>query len=432
MRHYSALGLWALTQGVAGAATTTVIPDFVRTYAPLVFLDQNEAFFPSDIGAQVSNTSPEVNFTTPSNIPPNLSLDDLDVINSLDNCVDTQSCNIFLTSKTDITKNPPYLTGVIPDTTSFETVGAISCAVIVHDHGNSIVDAFYMYFYAFNQGLQIIGQVQGDHVGDWEHNAIRFQDGKPISVWYSQHNSGQAFSYDALSKNGVRPIVYSAVGSHANYAVPGTHAMVQPIPGGPIMNISSITLNDFTSAGAIWDPILSAYFYTYTPTSATNGTFVPEDPSFPVSWLHFLGRWGDKQYPDSDPRQQDLLNLHLSFKFEDGPTGPIAKSLNRSDICPDGTTGGCTTSSALPAVSGSSIPVTVTRTAPATATGTSTGPGVTATGSSGGNSNGTVSGTGKGPVPTASPTEFPSAAGHIQVVMSIMSLPFMMMMLLLA
>jgi hypothetical protein len=54
-----------------------------------------------------------------------------------------------------------------------------------------------------------------------EHNMIRFTNGTPQAVWFSQHASGQAFTYNALEKKGKRPIAYSGNGTHANYAVKG-------------------------------------------------------------------------------------------------------------------------------------------------------------------------------------------------------------------
>jgi hypothetical protein len=94
---------------------------------------------------------------------------------------------------------------VKPDS-SGKTNGAVSCAIIVNDHGSGLVDAFYMYFYAFNYGGTYFGFTIGDHVGDWEHNMIRFQNGNPQAIWYSQHNNGQAFTYSATEKynNGLR------------------------------------------------------------------------------------------------------------------------------------------------------------------------------------------------------------------------------------
>lgn len=33
---------------------------------------------------------------------------------------------------------------------------------------------------------------------------IRFRDGRPEAIWYSQHATGQAFTYDAVEKEGPR------------------------------------------------------------------------------------------------------------------------------------------------------------------------------------------------------------------------------------
>lgn len=136
------------------------------------------------------------------------------------------------------------------------------------------------------------------------------------------------------------------MGTHANFAVPGIHTR----------SIGSVLINDTASAGYLWDPILSAYYYTYFPSS---GSFASSDTSTPVSWLSFLGRWGDKQYPDSDPRQLNFLNLGISWRYESGPTGPLDKDLDRKEVCP-GDGNACTTLSALPAlVTGSEVASTV-------------------------------------------------------------------------
>jgi hypothetical protein len=107
----------------------------------LVYLFSKDPYRPSDIGAQVANTQPEVNFQVVSGGQYNLS--NLDQLNSLG------GQNVCLTSKVDITTNPTWLKGVTPDSTG-KTNGAVSCAIITTDHGNGLVDAFYMYFYAYN------------------------------------------------------------------------------------------------------------------------------------------------------------------------------------------------------------------------------------------------------------------------------------------
>ena len=98
-------------------------------------------------------------------------------------------------------------------------------ALVVNDLGNGTVTAFYMYFYNFNEGNVVLGTDAGNHVGDWEHNAIRFENGVPQSVWFSQHASGEAFTYDAVEKQGKRVVAYSAKGTHANYGTAGVSAI---------------------------------------------------------------------------------------------------------------------------------------------------------------------------------------------------------------
>lgn len=180
-----------------------------------MWLHSTETYFPSDIGAQVSNTKPEINYAavTPSQSP--LTLDNLNSSLSSFNGGD-----LYLTSDVDPTTNPAYLNGVKPNPS---TGSAKSTAIIINDKGNGQVDAFYMYFYAFNYGTTVLGQLIGNHIGDWEHTMLRFQDGKPTYMWFSQHDNGEAFTYSCLEKDdaGVRPYAYSANGSHANYAISG-------------------------------------------------------------------------------------------------------------------------------------------------------------------------------------------------------------------
>ena len=274
---------------------------------------------PSDIGTQLAHTKPEDNFTVVANAPSPLTLDNLNTLNGLD------GANIYLTSVDDITQNPAWLNGVAPDSTG-KTNGAVSTAIIVNDHGSGLVDVFYMYFYAYNRGNVLLGQEVGDHVGDWEHNMIRFQNGVPSQVWYSQHSNGEAFTYSCLEKQGVRPIAYSANGSHAVYAIEGKHDHTIPD-----LNLPNGILDDYTDQGKLWDPTLSAYSYSY---DVNTNTYTPYDSSYPVNWLYFVGKWGDQQYPNSDPRQKEILGISLTAKYTGGPTGPEDKQLNRTQVCP--------------------------------------------------------------------------------------------------
>ena len=76
--------------------------------------------------------------------------------------------------------------------------------LVVVDKGHGIIDAFWFYFYSFNLGNVVFNVRFGNHVGDWEHSLVRFQHGKPKAVFFSEHNFGEAYSYDAVEKIGKR------------------------------------------------------------------------------------------------------------------------------------------------------------------------------------------------------------------------------------
>jgi hypothetical protein len=269
--------------------------------------------------AQILNTAPMVNFTAIDVTQSPLTLDNLDSLNSYGN----DGKNVYLTSLLDVTTGPKWLNGVVPDS-SGKTNDATSCALIVNDHGSGLVDVFYMYFYAYNQGNTVLFHELGDHIGDWEHNMIRFQDGVPQQVWYSQHSNGEAFTYTTVEKERVRPISYSARGSHANYAIAGTHDHTIPD-----LNLPRGLIQDYTSKGRLWDPVKSTYLYTY---DAETASFHSADGESPVGAMYFKGQWGDQQYARSDPRQEEFLGF---YKYTGGPTGPQDKQLNRTKVCPD-------------------------------------------------------------------------------------------------
>lgn len=130
----------------------------------MVFLDKKDAFHPSDLAAHIAHTHPEVNFTRVRDVPEPLTLGNLDVLNSVNRSAGE---DIYLTSTEDVTQLPRFLRGRKPDAKTLRTEKAVSCAVVVVEKGDGVVDAFYMYFYTFNRGPSVYGHVIGDHLGDW-------------------------------------------------------------------------------------------------------------------------------------------------------------------------------------------------------------------------------------------------------------------------
>ncbi|KAF3242973.1 hypothetical protein TWF192_008441 [Orbilia oligospora] len=295
------------------------VPQYALDYAPLVYLHSDDEYRPSNIRSMLRNTQPRVNFKPIPGIPQPVTLDNLDQLN------DFGGDSVYLTSVKDVAADSQqvWLKGVTPDATGL-TNGAISATIIVNEKDATTTDVFYFYFYNFNSGPPVWGIKFGDHVGDWEHIMVRFQNGIPSALWYSQHADGQAFTYEAVEKLGKRPVGYSAKGSHANYAMGGLHDHTIPnfnLPG-------AFFLVDDTNKGILWDPTLSAYYYKF---DAGTSSFTSYNPASPVNWLYFKGKWGDQQYPKEHEGQYILFG---QARYGNGPTGPLGKELQRKDICP--------------------------------------------------------------------------------------------------
>ncbi|PYI14886.1 hypothetical protein BO99DRAFT_369416 [Aspergillus violaceofuscus CBS 115571] len=307
------------TESVVSVASTapltaTTIPAYVIEYAPLVWLHSQDVYRPSDIGQQLIHTIPMVNWSSIPESPSPPTLDNLACLNNVGNT------SVYLTSKEgiDADPQPSWFYGVDPDIYGV-TEGAVSSTIIVHDHGDGTLDAFYFYFFAYNQGNTVLGMQFGNHVGDWEHNMIRFEKGVPRSLWYSQHAGGQAFTYEATEKKGKRPIAYSANGTHAVYAIAGSHD--HTIPN---FNLPTGLIVDYTDRGVLWDPTLNGYAYSY---DATNKKFQPYYSKYPVNWLEYNGQWGDDALPGGP-------ELFGQAKYTGGPNGPKFKHIVRSEVCP--------------------------------------------------------------------------------------------------
>lgn len=103
------------------------------------------------------------------------------------------------------------------------------------------------------------------------------------------------------------------------YGTPGTHTYVLPFG----------ILYDQTDKGPLWDPLLNMYSYTYD-YGADKLRSSTLNPQAPISWFYFLGHWGDKFYPLSDPRQYRFVG---QYHYVNGPIGPRFKRLGRKHIC---------------------------------------------------------------------------------------------------
>ena len=315
------------------------IPQYVLDYAPLVHLYSGEHFWPCDIADHLNHVTPNLNYTPILSRSHSLNLTNLNDLNIYDN-----GRFVYLKSDDNVEERPDWLGGQknIPEKleetdirhprhphqkidqtqTQEPPAGGRSSApaiLITVNKGNGIVDAFWFYFYSYNLGNVVLNIRFGNHIGDWEHSLIRFQHGEPKVVFFSEHFFGQAYTYEAVEKIGLRPVVYSAVGTHAMYARPGIHPYILPLG----------LLHDETDRGPLWDPLLNKMSYTY---DIKNETLTPsnDDPNAPTEWFFFNGHWGDKIYPLDDRRKYEFAG---QYHYVSGPLGPRFKNLGRRKVC---------------------------------------------------------------------------------------------------
>jgi hypothetical protein len=99
-------------------------------------------------------------------------------------------------------------------------------------------DIQYWFFYGYDYTT-----LNFNHEADWEHITVTVDGhGKLSSIYYAEHNYGTQYALsDVTFVRGTHPVVYSAVGTHASYAKPGSYE----ITGSPY--------TDHASDGRVWD-----------------------------------------------------------------------------------------------------------------------------------------------------------------------------------
>ncbi len=92
--------------------------------------------------------------------------------------------------------------------------------------GNNWTILQYHFFYAFND-WRLAANGMNHHEGDWEMVAVYLKNDSPYVVLFSQHGAGNIELWehvikakDRNEKDTTHPVVYVALGSHANYSKP--------------------------------------------------------------------------------------------------------------------------------------------------------------------------------------------------------------------
>ncbi len=145
----------------------------------------------------------------------------------------------------------------------------------------------YWFFYYFNPGHDIDIIAVNQHQGDWENMQVVLDaNEQPLYVVMAQHGEGTRRLWEYVDKEGERPKVYVAKGTHASYFTPYPYRL---------FGNEQIGINDKPGRTGLYDP-------TTHPLAELSGA----EP-----WLAFTGRWG---------------KVHIEWiPWNDGPSGPAQK-----------------------------------------------------------------------------------------------------------
>jgi len=177
---------------------------------------------------------------------------------------------------------------------------------------NTRIALEYWFWYPYDSYSPTVpaGDIWQVHEGDWEAvSVILDHTGKPLLVGYSQHGKGKRRDWVGVPKRGSRPLVYVALGSHANYFSGGEPPLDPRIVDPAMIRIIAaygVKPVEHTGGGRAVKPRLVV-------VSATS-----------PAWMKFAGAWGETGYlhvPDNAP---------LAGGGE--PRGPAFQKLWRSPV----------------------------------------------------------------------------------------------------
>ena len=310
--------------------------NFLATYAPRVWIAQNESYWPSSVDWAFPHLIRTPCFGDPSTImacgggisPEDTTSYWLFTRESLDSPSDVldffHGCNGYSTSN--------------PCTISYAPVYAFWVKKSPQVDGNSFdfVDLIYFFYYPYNRGKEVVDTIWGNHVSDWEHITVRLmwtyddQTGwsiKPVQIYLSIHDFGYIYEWDdeAIPKiNNTHPIIYSAWGSHGVWPTAGSHQY------GSAMGTALV---DDCSEGTAWDTWNYLAALDYNLQQGLGGSIWPlwmsDDFANP-------GNCGDRSNPACGPiyRWGNMEDGCTTIPFdgtycrlENGPTGPVSKGV---------------------------------------------------------------------------------------------------------
>ena len=292
--------------------------DFLATYAPRVWIAQNESYWPSSVEWAFPYLERYLNGT-------------YYWLRTWEGVEGSEVLDFFRGCNGSSTSNPCTINDV--PVYAFWVKKSTQVGEQLFDY----VDLVYFFYYPYNRGKEVVNTVWESHVGDWEHVTVRLMWSygvltgwllQPVQMYISAHDFGGIYDWATTPKiNDSHPIVYSAWGSHGVWLTPGRHRYDEVCHPWPWCT----DLVDWTSEGTAWDTWNDMEAFDYSLQQGLGGCTWPlwmgddftnpgacGNPSNPACGPIY--RWGNVANECwSDPIGQCLLTT--------GPTGPVSKSV---------------------------------------------------------------------------------------------------------
>lgn len=167
----------------------------------------------------------------------------------------------------------------------------------------------YWLFHAFDLWSPFVPQSADfwkAHEGDWEAVTVLLDAaGRPVEAGTSRHCGGARRAWAKVERRGARPVVYSALGSHALYFRPGRYAQARrcwPKEALAVFEAYGVAVVDHAARGRALAPRV-------VPVTRTS-----------PAWMRFTGSFGESQY---------LHFPQATFAYGAGPRGPAFHDLWR-------------------------------------------------------------------------------------------------------
>jgi protease PrsW len=268
--------IFVLVPGKQIFAQTESDQALLEKYAPVLYFHPAEIFRPQPVEVLVDNARlrKQRAFWFDTNIMAQVSISDLFAYRDDSYFLDAWYGDEELSDNKNYSFHRYYYETVLQPAVGGPPM--VTYGRLVEDENTGAVVLQYWLFYYYNDWFN-------KHEGDWELIQVMLsEDGEPQNVVLSQHHGGTRRVWrDTQIEDGTHPVVFVALGSHANYFWGD-----EVYPNGQDVGNTRLEIIDRTGSFGRVIPAV-------TPLPAANDNLEEADSLTGNEWLLFGGNWGE-------------------------------------------------------------------------------------------------------------------------------------------